>query len=233
MAFILICLAAGSFGRAEVLHSSTYFVSDKKRIVIEEFSSNSPRKIHPPILMLSGSGGLKSPNLPYGHEARWLAERGYRVYLLHYLDATRGSASNPAAHYSTWVRVAHDAIASTLTKTEAGVRRVVLIGFSLGASVALAEASRDDARVAGVVAWSGSLPDEYARIAVTLPPILIIHGEKDTVIPVADAAQLTKLCELLKTRCEFQVFRGESHWFSAGAISTANQFIWTFLESLS
>jgi dienelactone hydrolase len=106
-----------------------------------------------------------------------------------------------------------------------------LIGYSLGASVALAEASQDP-RVRGVVSWSGSLPDEYARAATALPPLLIIHGEKDTVIPIGDAVQLTRLCDLLKTWCEFQAFPGESHSFSASARVTANEFMWRFLESL-
>jgi carboxymethylenebutenolidase len=219
------------FGRAGVVHSSTYFVSDQKKIQIDECSSDAqPSAMLPAILVLSGSGGLASRGLPYRSKTIELAERGYRVYLPHYTDATRGSVSQPDSKYSIWVRVVREAITSILAKAE--IRQVVLIGYSLGASVALAEASRDP-RVRGVVSWSGSLPDEYARAATALPPLLIIHGEKDAVIPMSDAVQLTKLCHLLRTRCEFRTFPGESHWFSPGGIVAADQFIWRFLESLS
>jgi dienelactone hydrolase len=218
------------FSRAGVVHSNTHFVSGQKKIRLEECSSGAqPTAMLPAILVLSGSGGLASRGLPYRSEAIELAERGYPVYLPHYADATAGSASHPESKYSVWVRVIHDAITFILAK--AGNKPVVVFGYSLGASVALAEASQDP-RVRGVVSWSGSLPDEYARAATALPPLLIIHGEKDTVIPIGDVVQLTRLCDLLKTRCEFRAFPGESHSFSSGAIVTANQFIWRFLESL-
>jgi len=92
-------------GRAGVVHSSTYFVSDQKKIQIDECSSDAqPTVMLPAILVLSGSGGLASRGLPYRSEAIELAERGYHVYLPHYVDATRGSVSQPDSKYSIWVR---------------------------------------------------------------------------------------------------------------------------------
>jgi dienelactone hydrolase len=223
--------ACMAFGRDSTVHRSTHFVSGQTKILVDEFSpATGPRTRLPAILILSGSGGLKPQSPRYRGQAIELAERGYGVYLPHYIDATRGSVSNPEAKYTIWVRAVHDSITSTLAATRNGP--VALIGYSLGASVALAEASQDT-RVKGVISWSGSMPDEYARSATALPPLLIIHGEKDDVIPIADAVQLTKLCDLLKARCEFQPFKGESHVFSDTAVRTANELIWKFLESLS
>ena len=215
--------------RSAVIHSSEHFLSARKSIDVDKFVSRSSSRLSSVVVVLSGSGGLKSRNWPYRSEAMELAERGYEVYLLHYTDATNGAVSNPDSKYSIWVRVVNDAITSI---TSTARTRVILVGYSLGASVALAEASQDT-RVTGVVSWSGSMPDEYATRTTTLPPLLILHGENDTVIPVGDAEQLTRLCGRLGTRCEFRPFSGESHSFSPSAISTANEIMWRFLESLS
>lgn len=216
--------------RAAVIHSSERFLSGRKSIDVDKFVSHSASSRLPSaVVVLSGAGGLKSRNWPYRSEAMELAERGYEVYLLHYTDATNGVVSNPDLKYSIWVRVVNDAVTSI---TSAAWTRVILVGYSLGASVALAEASQDT-RVTGVVSWSGSMPDEYATRTTTLPPLLILHGENDTVIPVSDAEQLTRLCRRLGTRCEFRPFSGESHSFSPSAISTANEIMWRFLESFS
>ena len=37
-------------------------------------------------------------------------------------------------------------------------------------------------RLAKVVVWSGSLPDAY-RDVIMLPPLLILHGSLDAIIP--------------------------------------------------
>ena len=223
------CLVA-QHARSEVVHSSTSFLSGQLKIHIDEYHSKGANPSRTAIVMLCGSGGLESPAMPYRDEATALAERGYDVYVPHYLDATSGSVGDPASKYPLWVSAVNDAIGSISGREQSA--RIVLLGYSLGASVALAQASRDP-RVSAVVDWSGSLPDEYARAATALPPILILHGESDATIPIDDAVQLTKLCEVLKSRCEFHVFPRESHEFSPGALRSANQFIWTFLERIS
>lgn len=65
---------------------------------------------------------------------------------------------------------------------------LVLVGFSQGAMMALHVAPRRGEAVAGIVAISGRLlvPDRLAREARVRPPVLLIHGDEDPVVPFAD-----------------------------------------------
>lgn len=64
--------------------------------------------------------------------------------------------------------------------------RLVLVGFSQGTMMALHVGLRRAAAPAGIVGYSGLLagPEHLAEITAR-PPILLIHGEADDLIPVA------------------------------------------------
>lgn len=65
---------------------------------------------------------------------------------------------------------------------------LALVGFSQGAMMALQVAPRRADPVAGVVAISGRLiaPDVLADEALVKPPVLLIHGDQDPVVPFQD-----------------------------------------------
>jgi len=65
--------------------------------------------------------------------------------------------------------------------------RLALVGFSQGTMMALQVGPRRPRRLAGIVGYSGMLADEAGLAApgVTRPPILLIHGDADPMIPVA------------------------------------------------
>ena len=75
--------------------------------------------------------------------------------------------------------------------------QVVLFGFSQGTMMALHVAPRREDEVAGVVGFSGRLlaPEDLVDDVVVRPPILLVHGDADDVVPVqslpeaADALQ--------------------------------------------
>ncbi len=64
--------------------------------------------------------------------------------------------------------------------------KLALVGFSQGTMVALHVAPRRPRAVAGIVGYSGMLadPDALKTEVVTKPPVLLIHGDADTVLPV-------------------------------------------------
>lgn len=77
-------------------------------------------------------------------------------------------------------------------ETAAGIdaARIVIAGFSQGGAIALQAALRYPARLAGVMALSTYLPlrDTLAKEAVAANrdlPILMCHGERDPVVPMA------------------------------------------------
>jgi phospholipase/carboxylesterase len=70
--------------------------------------------------------------------------------------------------------------------------RLVLVGFSQGTMVALHVGLRRTAAPAGIVGYSGLLagPEHLSEVTAR-PPVLLIHGEADDLIP-ADALHLAR-----------------------------------------
>lgn len=63
--------------------------------------------------------------------------------------------------------------------------QVALVGFSQGSMMALHVAPRREDPVAGIVAFSGRLlqPELLEDEAICRPPVLLIHGDQDDVVP--------------------------------------------------
>lgn len=68
-------------------------------------------------------------------------------------------------------------------------RRIVLAGFSQGGAIVLHAGLTQDRELAGILALSTylPLPDAIAQAGRTAPPILMLHGDRDGVIPSAIA----------------------------------------------
>lgn len=68
--------------------------------------------------------------------------------------------------------------------------RVALLGFSQGTMMALHVAPRLKDKIAGVVGFSGALigPEYLAAQTVSRPPVLLVHGQADPVVPYAALA---------------------------------------------
>lgn len=65
---------------------------------------------------------------------------------------------------------------------------LALVGFSQGTMMSLHVAPRRPAPLAGVVGFSGRLlvPERLEAEAVSRPPVLLIHGDADPMVPYAD-----------------------------------------------
>ncbi|HZZ34107.1 MAG TPA: alpha/beta fold hydrolase, partial [Caulobacteraceae bacterium] len=62
---------------------------------------------------------------------------------------------------------------------------LALVGFSQGTMLALHVGPRRPRRIAGIVGFSGMLIDDPADPPATRPPVLLIHGDADPMIPIA------------------------------------------------
>ena len=65
--------------------------------------------------------------------------------------------------------------------------KLALVGFSQGTMTSLHVAPRRAKAMAGVLGYSGRLiaPETLATEAVSKPPILLVHGDADPMVPVA------------------------------------------------
>lgn len=209
--------------------SQTKTILSAGRKIHVDVYCGEPSKAAAIVVFLHGSGGPRSPGIPYAGEVQRLADEGYCVFLPHFLDATRGSPAEPESHYSVWVRTVEDSIAWIADFTRAPKEQMALAGYSLGGMVALATAVRNP-ELGAVIAISGNLPDEFYRSMTTLPALLIVHGRDDEVVPVSNAIQLAALCKSRNLVCQSEIYPGERHSFSAEARVRLGNEIEAFLR---
>ncbi|WP_116081938.1 alpha/beta hydrolase [Tropicimonas sp. IMCC34011] len=63
--------------------------------------------------------------------------------------------------------------------------RLALVGFSQGTMMSLHVAPRREDQIAGIAGFSGRLvaPERLPTEALSFPPILLLHGDRDDVVP--------------------------------------------------
>jgi phospholipase/carboxylesterase len=106
--------------------------------------------------------------------------------------------------------------------------QVVLFGFSQGTMMSLHVAPRREDAIAGVVGFSGRLlsPESLADEVVVRPPILLVHGDADDVVPVqslpdaADALQKAGFEEVFA-----HIMKGAAHGIAPDGLSVALAFM--------
>ena len=106
--------------------------------------------------------------------------------------------------------------------------QVVLFGFSQGTMMALHVAPRREDAFAGVVAFSGRLlaPELLADEVVSRPPVLLVHGDQDDVVPpqsLPEAAQA--LQEAGWEDVYAHVMKGTAHGIAPDGLSVALAFM--------
>ena len=106
--------------------------------------------------------------------------------------------------------------------------RIILFGFSQGTMMALHVAPRREDPVAGIAAFSGRLllPDLLAEEAKSRPPVLLLHGDADDVVPpqsLPEAANALKAAGWNKVYAH--VMKGGGHGISNDGLSVAFTFI--------
>lgn len=174
------------------------------------------------VVVLHGSAGPDR----YRSDAKALAAAGFYVLFPHFYEAARSQTAS-YANYQAWVRAVDGIVKSRVQARPES--KVSLFGISLGASVALALGTQS-AQVTSVVEWSGSLPDDYFEHLQRLPPLLILHGAKDTNVPVMNAQQLLTLCQRLAAKCENRIFEDQQHVFDEATQTEAERLSENFLR---
>jgi dienelactone hydrolase len=215
-----ICLIP--LASAQTVVESTIKVHNKD-IHLETFTKAPASNV---LILLHGASGPKID--AYRREASFFAEHGFAVILFHYFDAGRGNAPTDE-NYRLWVEAVTDLIRELRSEETPPKRRSIsLMGMSLGASIALASASQG-VDIDSIVDWYGSLPDKYFTELKSMPPLLILHGAKDRVIPLINAEQLVRLCGMAHFECESHFYPNDDHGFTDASLRDAEQRTLTFL----
>ena len=149
--------------------------------------------------------------------AAQLAGQGFVVYVLHYFDRT-GTApvvdkQTAIRHFPAWGKTVWDAISHVGHEPAVDPNRIGLLGFSLGAYLALSVAAVDQ-RVKAVVDFFGGFPKEMKLFMRRLCPTLILHGDADDTVPVAEAHHLQTVLEKRGIPYEIKIYPGAGHGFN-------------------
>lgn len=206
------------------------FVSAGKSVRVERFESRTDHP-RPAVLLLHGSDGLLYRGELYREAARDLARAGHPVLLPHYFDSTGKPHSLQTAplHLLSWLQAVSDAVSYAVSQPDLDANCVGLVGFSLGAYMALAVAS-EDSRVAAVVESSGGIHELLIPGLRRLPPVLILHGARDRVVPVSEAYQVEQVLKKLGVAHEMKIYAEQAHTFSGEAAADARLRARRFLE---
>jgi phospholipase/carboxylesterase len=104
---------------------------------------------------------------------------------------------------------------------------LALVGFSQGAMMSMHIAPRRPVAVAGVVAISGRLlvPETLVAETVVKPPVLIMHGDQDPVVPFEDMTRAGNALVDAGFETYGHVMRGMGHGISPDALSVALRFL--------
>ncbi|MDZ4068426.1 MAG: dienelactone hydrolase family protein [Tabrizicola sp.] len=105
--------------------------------------------------------------------------------------------------------------------------RLVLVGFSQGAMMAMHVAPRRDKEVAGIVAISGRLlrPEVLTAEVKVKPPVLLIHGDQDPVVPFADMSKAGDALTAAGFPTYGHIMAGTGHGIAPDGLGVALQFI--------
>lgn len=105
--------------------------------------------------------------------------------------------------------------------------RLALVGFSQGTMMALQVGPRRPRALAGIVGYSGMLADEDSLSApgATRPPVLLIHGDADPMVPITAFHHSRAALERHGFAVELHVSRGLGHSIDAAGVTIGGRFL--------
>jgi carboxymethylenebutenolidase len=212
-----------------ISQSQLVFESGGKSIRLDAYLPDVPGRQFPGVVALYGSGGGVSG---MERHAGVLASQGFAVYLLHYFDRTGTQFADKQTifrNFPLWMKTLWDAISFVEKQPQVDAGRIALLGFSLGAYLSLANSAIDD-RVKIVVEFFGGMPKEMHLFMKRLCPVLILHGEADSTVPVQEAYNLQKLLEKKNIPYEIKIYPGVGHGFDTETWKDASRRSLEFLQ---
>jgi carboxymethylenebutenolidase len=132
-----------------------------------------------------------------------LTAEGMDAYVVFYYSDADAVAMGSADHavraktfqnrVEAWARLVGDVVGYALGRPETN-GRVGVLGVSNGATLGVAAAARD-ARISALVACYGSFPP--IQNVRRMPPLLVLHGDADQVIPPIAGKELVDYAKAL------------------------------------
>ncbi len=114
-----------------------------------------------------------------------------------------------------------------LSQYKLDYNKLVLCGFSQGAMVALHMGMRVLPAIGGVLAYSGMLiaPETLRETMLSMPPVMLIHGKRDDIIPVTYASLTQNALINVGVPVQIHIENSLEHAISANGIAEGSAFL--------
>lgn len=150
---------------------------------------------------------------------------GYQWFPIPWLDGSSEEAA--AASMQNAVDDLNAYLDQVLMDERLGAERMILFGFSQGTMMALHVAPRRTEQAAGVVGFSGRLlePELLEDEVVSRPPVLLIHGDQDDMVPPASLPAAAEALQGAGFDVFAHVMKGTGHGIAPDGLSVALAFM--------
>ncbi len=165
---------------------------------------------------------FRSPNAP---ERCRVNPMGYQWFSISWLD---GSAeSEMEAGFRRSAEILDSYITEAMAEEGVGAEQTALVGFSQGTMMSLHVAPRRAEPFAAIVGFSGRLHagENLKQEAVSKPPVLLIHGDQDEMIPVAALAEARNGLAEAGFDVQTHISRGIGHGIAPDGLALALSFL--------
>jgi len=119
-----------------------------------------------------------------------------------------------------------------LTRRNLPNSALALVGFSQGTMMALHVGLRRAESPAAIVGYSGMLvipeeidPDKFAGEIVNRPPVLLVHGDQDQLIPVEALMHAAQGLAALEVPVEWHISPGVAHGIDQEGLRQGGEFL--------
>jgi dienelactone hydrolase len=219
----LLCVALQALPSAAFPCRSTTYVSGGQPVnaYLCLPPGSTPR---PGVLLLHGADGPVRHGEAYRHFARSLAEHGYAALFIDYFSQAvapdprglTGSANHTLSTFATWLQELKDGTHYLASQPGVDGERIGLVGFSLGSYLGLGFAATAGG-LRALVTYSGGLVPQLDPLVGRLPPVLILHGGRDPLVPATEARHLARLLERNGRPYNLQVYADQGHQLRGAA----------------
>ena len=213
----ILTLLASAASAADIEGQKIMLPAKERQVHVTYFRApgDAPR---PAALLLHGAGGFDRQIANNNRYAAALAAQGIDAYLVYYYsDLDDKMMSNGVNvfedRYPNWAKLVDD-LADYLVMQKNSNGRVGLVGFSNGGILATG-ASTLDPKINAAVIYYGTDPWPLGVKAKRFPPLLVLHGDADQIIPVQNGKELAQEAKALGAKVDLVIYPGESHGFGA------------------
>lgn len=171
---------------------------------------------YPAVIILYGASGWRPEYISIAKE---LADSGFIALVLDYYAETKKDTlqTDIGLMWPKWEAMIRSAVTFLQEDSSTKKGSVGLIGYSRGAFLAISSASSipDVRAVVDYFGGGSSEKDVLASQVRNFPPLLILHGEKDEVVPVSMAYSLRDAVIAQGGEVEMKIYPNQPHGYNA------------------